>query len=150
LRFPTLSAVDLSGNAREIPDGLPRGPRAIVLAFEMLQRRSAAEWVARLDEVGREVRDLAVCELVVLSDGYRGMGEYIATSKRDAVPDAAMRERIFVAYTDLRAFSSELALPSLRDCCAFLLDERGIVYWRSTCPVDDGKLATFRSGLAKL
>lgn len=148
MRFPDLSAVDIDGRMLTVPDGLPRGPRAVVLAFEMAQRQEAARWLETLAATKRA--DLSVWQLIALSDGFREMRTYIENGKRRAIEDPERRKHTLVAYTDLGALAEKLALPTLSSCYAFLLDSRGLVYWRARCPIDEAVVGLFRGTLAQL
>jgi hypothetical protein len=55
-----------------------------------------------------------------------------------------------VSFTDLRSLADWLALRTMDAVYAYLLDSRGLVYWRGAGEVDETQLGTARNALQRL
>jgi hypothetical protein len=150
MRFPHLEASDLEGRWYHLPDDLPHGPRALVLGFRHMHHRQMSEWVRRLEELGEEHPAMTVWRLAPLPDGYRVMRDFIHGGMREGVADLEQRQRMLVSFTDLRSLADWLALRTMDAVYAYLLDSRGLVYWRGAGEVDETQLGTARNALQRL
>lgn len=137
MRFPTLETHDLEGTPRTLPDGLPAGPRVILLPFQRWHQLLVDGWSGEIDALRRAHPDLTVWELPVLSSHYAVGRFFIDGGMRAGIGDIKVRLHTLTAYTDLPALAKELGLPSFETVYVFLLNDAGEIVWRGSGAVDE-------------
>ena len=149
MRFPTIQTRDLEGADRTLPDGLPLGPRVLLLPFQRWHQLLVDGWSRALDPVRAEYRALSVWEVPALSQHYAMGRLFIDGGMRAGIPDLDVRLHTLTAYIDLPALTEALDLPSLDTVYVFLLDTDGEILWRGSGPVDEAGVASLGRALAR-
>jgi hypothetical protein len=150
MRFPDILAHDLEGREYRLPDGLPEGPRLIMVAFQRWHTVVLARWQPALERMVAEHPGTTLWELPALSRMYAAARPYIDGGMRAGIPDPAARRMTLTTYTDLRAFGRALELPSFDTVYILLLDASGEVVWFGGGEADDAQLAGVHAALDTL
>jgi hypothetical protein len=128
-RLPALRAADLDGRSHTIPDGLPPGPKVILLGFKRWHQVLLAMWEAQLRPLERSVRTLGVWRVTALPRSLTAARPIIDGGLRANARDPEHRRRILTAYVDLGELSASLGLADLDTVHALLLGPDGNVVW---------------------
>ncbi len=150
MRFPLIIASDLEGRRYELPDELPSGPRVLVVAFQRWHQILVNGWQPGLERIVASRPDATLWEVPALSRLYAAARPYIDGGMRSGIPDPGARQHTLTTYTDLRAFTTALDLPSLETIYVLLLDAQGEVVWLGGGEVDDRQLAQLGARLEAL
>ena len=70
-------------------------------------------------------------ELPTLGRGYRLMRSFIDGGMRRGIPDAAVRAATITLYVDKTPFREALQLPDEDRIYVLIVDQRGVVQWRT-------------------
>jgi len=147
-RFPIVETRDLEGRVYRVPDDLPPGPRLVIVPFKQWQQVLVEGWKAAVEDLGDAYPDLSVWEMPALSKSYTLARPYIDGGMRAGIPDLFVRQHTVTTYTDLKALTRLLDIPSRDTVSVFLLDRHGRIAWRDAGQVDEAKIRLLAEALA--
>ena len=150
MRFPVLETHDLEGTPRTLPDGLPTGPRVILLPFQRWHQLLVDGWSRELDTLRRAHPDLTVWEVPALSSHYAVGRFFIDGGMRAGISDLNVRLHTLTAYVDLTELAKALELPSFDTVYVLLLNGAGEIVWRGSGAVDEAGATSLAKALDDL
>lgn len=150
MRFPTLLARDLEGDAVTIPDDLPSGPRVILLPFLREHQPIVDGWVRGLRALGEARSELSVFEVPAISWLYAPGRFYIDGGMRAGIPSIDTRRHTLTVYTDVEKLARELEIPSRETVHVFLVDSTGEITWRSSGEASAEKVSAIAEAIQAL
>ena len=136
--FPHLTARDLHGVPRSLPDDLPSDPTLVILAFRIYHQADVDTWTAACP-------DLPTVEVPVVDSSEKWMERYIEQGMRAGISDTADRARTWTAYTRLDQLSLGASPVDPSEILAVLSRPNGAVLWSSTGPARRAAIAEVRA-----
>jgi hypothetical protein len=147
MRFPNIHGHDLEETAYEIPDGLPRGYRVILLPFKQWQQILVGQWQEAMAPALAGRDDVTAWEVPALSGLWKMARPYIDGGMRAGIPDIDVRRHTLTSYGELDVITETLGITSFETIQVFLLDDAGEIVWRDSGEPDAAKAAAFAAAL---
>lgn len=131
-RFPSLSARDLEGTSRRVPEDLEGDPRVLLVAFDRFHQSVVDAWVGALEREGlpRAPR-MRLYEIPTISARWRWARSFIDGGMTAAIRDVEVRLRTLTVYSGLDRVLASLGLPDASEVCAVVLAPDGSIVARA-------------------
>lgn len=131
-RFPSLSARDLEGTDRRIPDDLEGHPRVLLVAFDRFHQSVVDGWVTALEREGASrAPGMRIYEIPTIGARWRWARKFIDGGMTAAIADVGVRRRTLTVYSGLDLVLGALGLPDPGEVCAVVLADDGSVLARA-------------------
>ena len=130
-QFPRVEGTNLEGQRFSLPTDFGGELNVVFVAFKREQQGDVDSWMPLLKSVAETRRGLRIYELPTLGRGYRLMRPFIDGGMRRGIPDAAVRAATITLYIDKTPFREALQLPDEDRIYVLLVDQRGVVQWRT-------------------
>lgn len=131
-RFPSLSARDLEGTSRRVPEDLEGDPRVLLVAFDRFHQSVVDSWVEALErDAAPRAPRMRVYEIPTISARYRWARSFIDGGMVAAIRDVDVRLRTLTVYTRLDRVLAPLGLSDASEVCAVVLAPDGSIAARA-------------------
>ena len=111
--FPSIEAVDLAGNTRSFPGGLPSNPTLLVVAFAQKQQQTAVRLTELLAETEATKLGYVVLETPVIQDPGMMMRFIIDNDMRSGIPSVEVQKAVVTLYVpDLEVWLKATGIAS--------------------------------------
>lgn len=149
-RFPTLRGSNLSGRAFTLPRDFEGRLNLVFVAWQREQQEEVDSWLPYVKTLAFQNPELRVYELPTVARGYVLMSPFIEAGMRGGVTDRAARDATITLYTNTERFRAALGLPHGRTIYALLVDEAGVVRWRTEGSFTREKAAAMEAAVDRL
>ena len=82
-------------------------------------------------ELSKKYKNFKFYEIPVLSSGIKWLSSFIDGGMRSGIPDKNIREHTITAYISKDDFLKNLSITNENDIHVYLLDEKGVIVWKS-------------------
>jgi hypothetical protein len=144
-RFPQVSGANLEKRAFDLPRDFEGRLNLVFVAFKREQQPLVDTWLEPAREMAAANRELRYYELPTIYKANRMVQWWIDNGMRRGIPDKTARETTITLYLDKQAFRSKLDIPNEDDIYIFLVDNDGLILWRSNGEYNRLKAASLQS-----
>ena len=138
-RFPTVSARDLEGTDRLLPDDLGGERNVALIAFRRHHQAAVDSWVPWLEEQAADDPDLRFYELPTIGTRWSPVRPMIDGGMATAIRTPAVLARTWTIYTDVRRITTPLGITDTDDIAVVLLGRDGLVRWQCSGAFEPGR-----------
>jgi hypothetical protein len=142
MRFPPVTASNLSGREFSLPAGFEGDMNVVALAFQMWHQNEVDTWMPLLEQIERRIPVIRAYELPVLRSMNRLSQWMIDSGMRGGIPNPATRARTITLYLDKQRFRQTLGLPDEDHIYLLLVDRDGLVHWQTRGPYSPEKASS--------
>ncbi|MEL6535867.1 MAG: hypothetical protein AAFQ98_10670 [Bacteroidota bacterium] len=147
--FPTLEAETLSKEEITFPTDLEGKANIIILVFKQEAQKLVNTWADVILEEYEPLAEISYHEVPMISTFYKPIGWQIDNWMRGGIP-TQWHDNTATFYGDRSPYFQKLNMTEQRSCYVFVLDEEGIIQFRSEGPRNPTDEAKFRQIITTL
>lgn len=147
MRFPTVSAPNLSREKLAFPADFAGDLNICFVAFQMWQQRQVDTWVPTARQIEAAMPGVRYYEFPVIWEMGWLRRKFLNEGMRAGIPDQTARERTITLYIDKRAFRQALDMPDEEAIYVLLVDREGQVLWRERGEASPDKTMALREAV---
>ncbi|MDZ7265586.1 MAG: mitochondrial ATPase complex subunit ATP10, partial [candidate division KSB1 bacterium] len=129
--FPELKAESLSGIEIKYPDDVKGKITLILMAFKRETQRQIDSWLEPFSKTFEGDSSVQFFEIPMLAGGWRLMSPIIDGGMRSGIPKQK-HGNVTTYYGDVNKYCELLSIADKSDGYVFLLDQNGVIQWRSS------------------
>lgn len=145
--FPPLKASNLEKQEFNLPTDFGGDRNLLLVAFQREQQKDVDTWLKEMKRFEELDSSFQYYELPTIERLNAMTRWFIDTGMRRGIPDKKARERTITLYTDKKAFTEALQLPTENTIYALLVDRSGKVLWRAEGTFDETKGLSLKQAL---
>jgi hypothetical protein len=145
--FQNCQGRNLNGKRFSLPKDFAGEKNIVFIAFERDQQRSVDTWLPFAREQVASHPNTAFYEVPVIGQMIGPVQSMIDGGMRRGIPDTKVRDITITLYLNKKRFRKTLAMPDERRIYALLLDNKGVVLWRSEGDFTPEKGASLQKAL---
>jgi len=147
-KFPRLEGNSISEKKMVFPDDVQGKITVLVLVFKRRSQRLVDTWT---DYVLKELESsVSYYEIPMISAFYAPFGNYIDQSlMRPGIPQE-MQDYVVTFYGNRRPYFETLHMQNKQSCYVFILDEQGIIRFKTEGKITEASKNAFKKALDRL
>ncbi len=147
--FPTIKANTLTKEKITIPEDLNGEVNIIILAFEQKAQRIIDTWANIILKEYEPQENITYYEVPMISGWYLPMGSQIDNWMRGGIPEE-YHDNTATFYGNRQYIFEGLNIQDKSDCYLFVLDEKGVIHYRTAGGISPVKEKEFRKSVTDL
>jgi len=139
MEFPELKAETLSGIDMKYPDDVKGKITLILMAFKRETQRTIDSWLEPFSKAFENDTTVQFFEIPMLAGAWKLMSPFIDGGMRSGIPKQK-HGNVTTFYGDVNKYCKLLSIKDKSDGYVFLLDQNGVIQWRSNGFATEEKL----------
>lgn len=137
--FPELKAETLSGIDMKYPDDVKGKVTLILMAFKRETQRKTDSWLEPFSKTFENDTTVQFFEIPMLAGAWKLMSPFIDGGMRSGIPKQK-HGNVTTFYGDVNKYCKLLSIEDKSDGYVLLLDQNGVIQWRSSGFATEEKL----------
>ncbi|MCI0496561.1 mitochondrial ATPase complex subunit ATP10 [candidate division KSB1 bacterium] len=129
--FPELKAETLSGIEIKYPDDIKGKITLILMAFKRETQRKIDSWLEPFSKAFESDTSVQFFEIPMLAGAWKLMSPIIDGGMRSGIPKGK-HGNVTTFYGNVNKYCELLGIEDKSDGYVFLLDQNGVIQWRSS------------------
>lgn len=150
-RMPAVVGVDIDNQEIRFPERFTAAYYLVVMPYDREQQQGALTWLQPFQEIAAEYDVLHYYSIAALPDLSAPIRLLVVGGLAAGVRDEAVRSQVAILFLeDQAAFLEALGVDNAEAMSAFLMDQNGAIYWRTTGEYSENAAEEIQELLATL
>lgn len=144
--FPTVTADDLNGTSKTLPQDLPGDPTIVFIAYKQGQQPQVNDWVYGLGLDPAQGPEFV--EVPIVGRAARLMKSVVDNGMRSGITNTDMRARTITLYENVRLLNDPLGFSGRSEIRVLLVKQNGQVLWSHSGAATPAAMEALRAAYA--